>query len=129
MKKKKIVIVGGGVSGLAAGVYAQMAGYQAEIYEKNSIVGGECTGWDREGYHIDNCIHWLVGAKEGSSLHKIWKDVGAIEDDLEIIQSDKMYTSELGGEKITLWKDLGRTEKELIALSPEDEIEIKKLVK
>lgn len=26
-----------------------------------------------------------------------------------------MYTSELNGEKITLWKDIERTEKELIA--------------
>lgn len=129
MKKKKIVIVGGGISGLTAGVYALKAGFEAEIYEKHSIVGGECTGWDREGYHVDNCIHWLIGTKEGSSLHNIWKDVGALENDLEIIQADKMYTSELNGEKITLWKDLERTEKELIDLSPEDEMEIKKLMK
>jgi len=129
MEKKKIVIVGGGISGLTAGVYALKAGFEAEIYEKNNIVGGECTGWDREGYHIDNCIHWLVGTKSGSSLHNIWKDVGALEDDLEIIQADKMYTSELNGETITLWKDLEATEKELIVLSPEDEIEIKKLIK
>ena len=129
MEKKKVVIVGGGISGLTAGIYSLKAGFETELYEKNRIVGGECTGWDREGYHIDNCIHWLIGTKEGSSLHKIWKDVGALEDDLEIIQSDKMYTSELDGEKITLWKDLERTEKELIALSPEDEIGIKKLIK
>lgn len=129
MKKKKIVIVGGGMAGLTAGVYALKAGFEAEVYEKHSIVGGECTGWDREGYHVDNCIHWLIGTKEGSSLHNIWKDVGALENDLEIIQADKMYTSELNGEKITLWKDLERTEKELIDLSPEDEMEIKKLMK
>lgn len=129
MEKKKAVIVGGGISGLTAGIYSLKAGFETEIYEKNRIVGGECTGWDREGYHIDNCIHWLIGTKEGSSLNNIWKDVGALEDDVEIIQSDKMYTSELDGEKITLWKDLERTEKELIALSPEDEIEIKKLIK
>lgn len=126
---KKIVIVGGGISGLTAGVYALKSGFDAEIYEKNSIVGGECTGWDREGYHIDNCIHWMIGTKEGSSLHDIWKTIGALEDDLEIIQSDRMYTSELNGERITLWKDIDRTEKELIALSPEDEAEIKKLMK
>lgn len=127
-RKKKIVIVGGGISGLTAGVYALKTGFEAEIYEKHSIVGGECTGWDREGYHIDNCIHWMIGTKEGSSLHNIWKAVGAIGDDLEIIQADKMYTSELHDEKITLWKDLECTEKELIALSPEDEIEIRKFI-
>lgn len=84
--------LGGGISGLTAGIYALKAGFEAEIYEKHSIVGGECTGWDREGYHIDNCIHWLIGTKEGSSLHNIWKAVGALEYNLEIIQADKMYT-------------------------------------
>jgi hypothetical protein len=63
----------------------------------------------------------MIGTTSGTALNKIWKDVGALEDDLEIIQADKMYTSELNGEKITLWKDLERTEKELLALSPEDE--------
>ncbi|MGE5654203.1 MAG: phytoene desaturase family protein [Bacillota bacterium] len=128
MDKKKIVIVGGGVSGLTAGIYALKSGFDAEIYEKNSVVGGECTGWDRRGYHIDNCIHWLMGTKEGSALHDIWKTVGAVDDGVEIVRSDRMYTSELGGEKVTLWQDADRTERELIALSPEDEAEIRRLM-
>ena len=56
MTKEKVVIIGGGVAGLTAGIYARMAGFEAEIYEKNSIPGGECVGWNRKGYHIDNCI-------------------------------------------------------------------------
>ena len=75
---KKIVIAGGGVSGLTAGIYAQKAGYQAVICEKNAVPGGECTGWDREGYHIDNCIHWMMGTSGKSALHDIWKETGAL---------------------------------------------------
>lgn len=125
---KRIVIVGGGISGLTAGVYAQKAGFSAEIYEKQSIVGGECTGWDREGYHIDNCIHWMMGCAEGTSLHRIWRDVGAVGEGVEIIRAESMYTSELGGERLTLWADIDRTERELIALSPADEVEIRRLI-
>lgn len=33
---KKIVIVGGAISGLTAGVYALKSGFDAEIYEKNN---------------------------------------------------------------------------------------------
>ncbi len=128
MGKKRIVIVGGGVSGLTAGVYALKAGYDAEIYEKHSIAGGECTGWDRSGYHIDNCIHWLVGTAVGTPLHEIWETVGAIGEGVKIIRSDRMYTSELAGDQITLWHDPERTERELIDLSPEDETEIKRLM-
>jgi len=57
---KKIVIIGGGIAGLSAGIFAQKNGFESTILEKHHTLGGECTGWDRQGYHIDGCIHWLV---------------------------------------------------------------------
>ena len=57
---KKIVIIGGGIAGMTAGVLLQKEGFTTEIYEKNVLPGGQCTGWKREGYFIDNCIHWLT---------------------------------------------------------------------
>ena len=36
---KKVVIIGAGVSGLSAGIYALQAGYSVEIYEKNKMPG------------------------------------------------------------------------------------------
>lgn len=33
-EKKKIIIAGGGIAGLGAGIYARLAGYEADIYEK-----------------------------------------------------------------------------------------------
>lgn len=124
---KRIVIVGGGIAGLTAGVYARKAGFDAVIYEKNPVAGGECTGWDRDGYHIDNCIHWLMGTSGDTALHRIWEATGAI-DGVEIIHNDNMYTSELDGQSVTLWQDIDRTERELLALSPADADEIKKLI-
>ena len=59
-----LVIIGGGISGLSAGILAQKQGYKTLILEKNQMLGGECTGWNRQGYHIDNCIHWLVGCNK-----------------------------------------------------------------
>ena len=53
---KKIIIIGAGVAGLSSGIYAQKAGYETVIYEKNAVPGGECVGWDRDGCHIDGCI-------------------------------------------------------------------------
>ncbi|WP_455539135.1 phytoene desaturase family protein [Terrisporobacter sp.] len=125
---KKIIVIGGGLAGLTAGIYGLKAGYDVSIYEKNNIAGGECTGWDRKGYHIDNCIHWMMGTTKGSDLYNLWIDVGAISDDIEILRSDKMYTSMLNGKSITLWSNLEKTRKELIELSKEDEDEINKLI-
>lgn len=126
---KKIVIIGGGIAGLTAGIYAQKAGFQSEIYEKHNILGGQCTGWYRKGFFIDNCTHWLTGTKEGTSLYELWQEVGALGSNVEIIQADKFYTVEKDNETISLWKDIDRTEQEMLSLSPEDEDEILKLIK
>lgn len=126
--KEKVVIVGGGIAGLSAGIYALMAGFDAEVYEKNAIPGGECMGWSRNGYHIDNCIHWLTGTDQNTGLWKVWKDVGAIDENTEYADTAKFYSSRAGDTELTLWKDLDRTEKELVEKCPEDEAEIRKFI-
>lgn len=71
----------------------------------------------------------MMGTTPGTALHDLWKTVGAIGDGIEIIQADRMYTSELNGESLTLWKNTDRTERELLALSPDDAVEIRRLMK
>ena len=125
---KRVVIIGGGIAGLSAGIYALKAGYEATIYEKNAIPGGECIGWNRKGYHIDNCIHWLTGTRKGTELYDVWNTVGALSDDMEYAKIDSFYTSTYEGKSATLWNDLERTERELIEAAPEDEEEIHKFI-
>lgn len=124
----KIVIIGGGIAGLSAGIYAKLAGFDAEIFEKNSLPGGECTGWNRKGYHIDNCIHWLTGTRKDTDLYETWKTVGALSDDTKYAAVTSFYSTEYNGQRATFWTDLDRTRDELIALSPEDTDEINKMV-
>lgn len=126
--KKKIVIIGGGIGGLSAGIYALRAGYDAAIYEKNHVAGGECMGWDRKGCHIDNCMHWLTGTDSSTSVWQVWNTMGAIDENTPYADINKFYSSRLNGQEATLWKELDRTERELIALSPDDEAEIKKFI-
>ena len=68
---RKIVIIGGGIAGLSAGIFAQLNGFESVILEKNKTLGGECTGWDRQGYHIDGCIHWLTILKRKIKLWQV----------------------------------------------------------
>lgn len=126
---KKIIIIGGGIAGLTAGIYAQKFGYESVVYEGHHIVGGECTGWTREGFHIDNCIHWMTGTKKNTDLYDIWREIGAIDDDTEILMSDSFYTSYADGKKLKLYYDTEKTRRELIAISPEDEKEINNFIK
>lgn len=85
---------------------------QEEVAEK--------IGVSRQGYHIDNCIHWMIGTSPGSDLYRLWETVGAVGNGIRIHRFDRMYTSELGGERVTLWQDIDRTEEELLKLSPKD---------
>ena len=126
--KKKVIVVGGGIAGLSAGIYALKAGFNVEIFEKNPVPGGECMGWNRKGYHIDNCIHWLTGTNPKDGLFNVWKTVGAIDENTEYADTDRFYSSRLDGKEVSLWNDLEKTRKELIEAAPEDEEEIRKFI-
>ncbi len=125
---KKIVIVGGGIAGLTAGIYAQKYGFESVIYEKHTIVGGQCTGWDRNGYHIDNCIHWLTGSKKESGMYESWVETGALGPDVELIRIPYFGVYEIDGVTITLWKDADKLRQELKDISPADAVLIDELV-
>ena len=121
---KKIAIIGGGVAGLSAGIFAQKNGFASTIIEKHHTLGGECTGWDRQGYHIDGCIHWLVGTKVGTPINDLWTSVGAL-GGVGIYNPDSFLTHEYEGVSVHLYRDLERLQSSWLELSPEDESAIK----
>jgi phytoene dehydrogenase-like protein len=122
----KVIIIGGGIAGLSAGIYAQQNGFHTEIYEKNPEIGGECTGWNRKGYHIDNCIHWLTGCRKGDGLWDIWKNVGALDENTKFYREPYFYMLDMEGRQLHFWIDLEKARKEFLALAPEDGVEIHK---
>jgi phytoene dehydrogenase-like protein len=124
---KKIVIIGGGVAGLSAGIYAKLNGFDAEIIEMHSITGGQCTAWDRKGYRFDYCLHWLVGTRKGP-FNDIWKETNVLTDKVEIIDHEvhtKIFAGD--GREFILYTDLNRWEEYLCKLAPEDAKRIKKM--
>jgi phytoene dehydrogenase-like protein len=127
---KTIAIIGAGISGLSAGVYALRQGFEVELYESHHNVGGECTAWHRKGYEIDGCIHWLVGTKSGTPLRTLWETCGALSPETGIINHEHIasYMDEQG--KIYhLYRDIRKMENELLRIAPDDEQEIKRLVR
>ncbi|TVR91140.1 MAG: NAD(P)/FAD-dependent oxidoreductase [Spirochaetaceae bacterium] len=116
---QKVVIIGGGIGGLSAGIYAQRNGFESVILEKHHTPGGQCTGWDRKGYHIDGCIHWLTGTKEGSELRALWEEVGAL-DGVEIIHPESFLCFEHEGERAFIYRDLDKLQASWTDLSPQD---------
>ena len=120
----KILIIGGGVAGLSAGIYALKNGHSAIICERHKVAGGNLTGWQRGEYHIDNCIHWLTGTNPNTNNYKMWLELGAIDEHTQIYQSDTLYTCESEGLRLSLNKNLSVLERDMFALSPVDKKEI-----
>ncbi|MET3574394.1 phytoene desaturase family protein [Bhargavaea ullalensis] len=50
---KKVIVVGAGVAGLASAIRLQHAGYEVEIYEKESMVGGKMHQIEQDGFKFD----------------------------------------------------------------------------
>ncbi len=124
-----ITIIGGGVSGLSAGIYAQLNGHRAVVCERHTQAGGNLTGWQRGEYHIDNCIHWLTGTNPASKTYAMWQELGALGEDVAILQGESLYTSAYKGQRLTLWRELARVEREMLAVSPRDAHEIRSLIR
>ncbi|UNC92317.1 phytoene desaturase family protein [Candidatus Contubernalis alkaliaceticus] len=116
---KKVVIIGGGVAGLSAGIFAQKNGFESVILEKHHTFGGECAGWNRQGYHIDGCIHWLVGTKADTPIRKLWDTVGAL-DGVDIHEPESFMAVEHDGFIVNFYRDLERLESSWLEISPED---------
>jgi phytoene dehydrogenase-like protein len=119
VKNKKALIIGGGIAGLCTGVYLQKNGFETEILEMHSIAGGLATAWKRDGYTFENCIHWLLGSKEGEELNATWKevfDIGRLE-----FYDDEIYeVIEKGDKKLVVYRNVDRMEREFLTQAPED---------
>ena len=124
----KIIIIGGGVSGLSAGIHAKISGHEAIICERHSTPGGNLTGWRRGEYEIDNCIHWLTGTNPSTPTYQSWVELGALGDGVEVFQGDTLYTCRHGGEEISLYRDLDKLKQEMDRISPKDEKETLALI-
>ena len=73
---KKVVVIGAGVAGLSAGVYDLKLGYRVELFEKNAV--------------------------PGVSLYDLYRETRLIDDSIDVLRNDVMYTSWLNGQKLSL---------------------------
>ncbi len=121
IKRPSITIIGAGLSGLTAGIYALDNGFDVSIYEKHLIAGGECTGWYRKGTYIEGCAHWIVGTNPKSDLFPLWRHVGAFDESSTIFETEyltKFYLS--NGELFTFYADIDKLKEEMLRHFPSD---------
>lgn len=126
---KKVIVIGGGIAGLACGCYLQMNGIQSEILEAGLLPGGLCTAWKRGPYVFDGCMRWLLGTNPTSVFHQLWKDLGVI-DGRAILASNEILRFETAdGKSISIPANLDEIAREFKRVAPEDSKQIDLLIR
>ncbi len=125
---KSVIVIGAGIAGLSAGIYAQMNGYHSRIFEMHNLPGGLMTAWKRKGYTIDGCIHWLTGSSpKDPTFYRWWQETGLIQG-REIFDPEEFVRVEgTHGEVLHLYCDVERLEPHLLELAPEDRAAIREM--
>ncbi len=68
--RKSVIIIGGGVGGTAVGALLAHKGFQVQLFDKNSLIGGRCTTYEKEGFKIDVGVH-LFGEGAKGPLQRV----------------------------------------------------------
>ena len=69
----EVVIVGGGMAGLAAATYLARAGKSVMLFEKAASLGGRAATSNHDGYLFNRGIH---GIYTGGATEEVLKDLG-----------------------------------------------------
>ncbi len=123
--EKSIIVIGAGIAGLSVGCYGRMNGYRTQIYEMHDKPGGLCTSWQRKGYIIDGCLHWLLGSAPGNSFYPIWQELGAINSRRIIYHEEFARIEGAGGKVFIVYTNIDRLEQHMLELAPNDKTLIK----
>ena len=124
---KRVVVIGAGIAGLSAAIYAQRSGFDVTLCEQHTIAGGMCTSWRRKGYLFEGAVHWMTGSSPKTELYQLWKDTGALDDNVKVYQNDVFHSVEHDGKIVNLYRDLDKTIKHLAEISPNDEKQLRRL--
>src|ERR1700686_1396475 len=76
MSSKNVIVIGGGLAGLAAGVAQADAGLSVRLFEQRPYLGGRATSYVLpNGEHVDNCQHVTLGCC--TNLADFYRRVGS----------------------------------------------------
>ncbi|MFX1450311.1 MAG: phytoene desaturase family protein [Promethearchaeota archaeon] len=63
--KLKVNIIGSGVGGSGVGALLQHSGFDVTLFEKNSLVGGRLSTFEKEGFKLDVGCHLIANCDKG----------------------------------------------------------------
>jgi squalene-associated FAD-dependent desaturase len=98
MSSQSVLVIGGGLAGLACAVALAESGIKVRLFEKRPHLGGRATSYTLpDGSEVDNCQHVTLGCC--TNLADFYRRAGA---DGKIRFFDRLYFADCAGHRSTI---------------------------
>ena len=87
---RDVIVVGGGVGGLASAALLQAAGHRVLLLEARDYVGGCAATFHHGGRASEAGATWLTGLDPGQPLHRLFARIGLDADTFGVRETDPM---------------------------------------
>jgi len=116
-KRKKAIIIGAGVGGIATAAFLAQNDYEVEVYEKNAKPGGRCGQIIQDGHRFDLGATILLMP---SQYRKVFTALGLdLDKELETTSLDPVYKLFFGdGTDFAFTRDPEKMKAQLEAIEP-----------
>jgi phytoene desaturase len=114
---RRVVVIGGGVGGLATSIRLAAAGHDVTVVERNERVGGKLSTYVRDGFTFDIGPSLLTMPHVFDELFRLAGS--SIDDELDLVRLDPQFNySWRDGSRLSVRDDNDRTAAEFDAFSP-----------
>lgn len=126
--RRKIIIIGAGPGGLASAMLLAARGFEVEVFERRSRVGGRTSHLTSGGFTFDTGPTFFLYPQ---LLEEIFAEAGAnFNEEVPMVRLDPQYRLVFeGGPVVDATPDLDQMEREIAKISPADAAQVKNFMK
>jgi phytoene desaturase len=96
-KAKKVVVIGGGISGLASAALLAKAGCDVQLFEARERVGGRAYTWQKDGFTFETGPSWYLMPDAFDQFYRLMGTTAG--EQLDLVQLDPAYKTLYEGSK------------------------------
>lgn len=119
IKDYDVIIIGGGIGGLACAGILVSEGIKVLVLEKNPVAGGYLTSFKRRGFTFDSAVDCLSGGDKEGAITYLLKKLG-VEKEVNLIKIDPVRENIFPGMRVKTWSSINASIEELKRLFPQE---------